>query len=87
MRKKTKRKLKNTLFKLWEWKVEVVAEVPLAVPLDAGLKKVDLKNAGLKKVDLKNAGLKIVVPKLKGVLPSNKLLRPWKIKPKQQSLS
>ncbi len=77
MRKKTKRKLKNTLFKLWEWKVEVVAEVPLAVPLDAGLKKVDLKDAGLK----------IVVPKLKGVLPSNKLLRPWKIKPKQQSLS
>ena len=64
-----------------------MAEVPLAVPLDAGLKKVDLKDAGLKKVDLKDAGLKIVVPKLKDVPPSNKLFRPWKIKSKQQSLS
>ena len=44
----------------------MVAEAPLAIPLDAGLKKVDLKNAVLKDV----------VPKLKDVPPSNKPFRP-----------
>jgi len=66
VRKKTKKKLKNTLFRLWEWRAVVVAEAPLAIPLDAGLKKVDLKNAVLKDV----------VPKLKDVPPSNKPFRP-----------